>query len=391
MANDAAQLDTANTTPTVAVPGALRLRTVKPSDGEAIHALLAANIPGILGDRGRWLRRWQWQYWTNPFRGGRPAGWVLTDEEQIAGHLGAVYVPFRVGLEHAPGMIGADYAVSADALARGGIFAGLQLAKAFFDAATGTIPMATTANDKTAAVFTRFGCSSVAWTQEFWRAPVTIAQQIRACRGATSRIARKLLRQPGGSAIAHVAGQFYRATRSRPAIPLPSGCRLEITTPRLASDISRVADQSFRVGIDRCADYFDWRYNQHPERANIRVITLRRDDASPVAGAFIFLEDRGPERLAFIEDLIVPADRPDAVRALLCAALQLAADNDADTLITMTGRHELRGVYWELGFESRARSALAAVIRYEAAQPPTGSGGTPALDAHLELWHGAMF
>lgn len=390
MDSDTLQCDATRLTPT-ATACTLRLRTAEPSDGEAIHALLTANIPGIIGDRGRWLRRWQWQYWSNPFRGHRPAGWVLVDADRIVGHLGAVYVPFRVGLEHTLGIIGADYAVSADALARGGVFAGLQLAKAFFDAAENAVPMATTANEKTAAVFSRFGCLAVPWTQEFWRAPVTIARQIRACRGATSRIARKLLTQPGGSAVAYVAGQIYRATRRRPGIPLPPGCRLEITTPRLASDISRVADQSVRVGIDRSADYFEWRYNQHPERANVRVITLRRDDASAVAGAFVFHEDRGPERLAFIEDLIVPANRPDAVRTLLCATLRLAADNDADTLITMTGRHEFRGIYWELGFESRARSAPAAVIRYRAVQPPTCSGGTPTLDTHLELWHGAMF
>ena len=78
-------------------PDALHLREVEPADGQAVHALLTANIPGVLEDRGRWLRRWQWQYWDNPFRADRPAGWVLTDGDHIVGHLGAVYVPFRVG------------------------------------------------------------------------------------------------------------------------------------------------------------------------------------------------------------------------------------------------------------------------------------------------------
>ena len=65
---------------------------------------------------------------------------------------------------------------------------------------------------------------------------------------------------------------------------------------------------------------------------------------------------------AFVEDLIVLPGRPDVVRSLLCAALRLAADHQADYLVTATGRCELRPLFWELGFESRARSAPAAVI-----------------------------
>ncbi len=367
----------------------LILRAVGPSDGEAIHALLAANIPGILEDRGRWLRRWRWQYWDNPFRGVRPAGWVLTDGERIVGHLGAVYVPFRTGPHEATAVICADYAVSPDALARGGMFAGLQLARIFFEAAADCIPMATTANDKTTAVFTRFGCSAVPWTREFWRAPATVAQQIRTCRGATSRFIRGLLRQPGGRILAIVAGQLYRAVRHRPMIPLPLDCRMEVTTPRLACDLSLLADQvallqSNVVGLRRNASYFQWRYSMHPERANLRVLMLRREDGPAVAAAIVFFEDRGPKRIAFVEDLIAPADRPDTVRTLLCAALRLACDQRADFLVTMTGRQNLRGLYWELGFESRARSAPAAVIRHEPNDPGV-------LDGALQFWHGAMF
>jgi len=365
------------------------LRQVEPNDGEAIHALLAANIPGILEDRGRWLRRWQWQHWENPFRGDRPAGWVLTDGDRIVGHLGAVYVPFRTGSHEATAVICADYAVSHDALARGGVFAGLQLAQAFFEAAGDCIPMATTANDKTAAVFTRFGCSAVPWTREFWRAPATVAQQIRSCRGATSRVIRGLLRQPGGRTLAAIASQLYRATRRQPLIPLPPDCRIETTTPRLACDLSLLADQVALqqpnvVGLWRSADYLYWRYSLHPERANLRVLMIRRDDGPAVAAAILFIEDRGPKRITFVEDLIAPADRPDTVRSLLCAALRLASDQHADFLVTTTGRQNLRGLYWELGFESRARTAPATVIRHAPNEPSV-------LEATLEFWHGVMF
>jgi len=382
------------TAPATAAPA---LRPVLPGDGEAIHALLVANIAGVLEDRGRWLRRWQWQCWDNPFRQQRPAGWVMVDGERIVGHLGAVYVPLRVGRERKLGMIGADYAVSPDAVAQGGAFAGLQLAQAFFVSADRLVPLATTANAKTGAVFTRFGCTPVPWTSEFWRAPTTLAQQVRTCRGAASRIVRKLLTQPGGPILAGLAGRLYRAAGRRPRVPVPSDCRLEITTPRLACDLGRLHERAAEdvlaasrdalpVAVDRTTEYLNWRYTQHPERSNLSVLVLRSHDGSPAGAAFVFSEDRGPRRIAFVEDLITPPGRPDAARTLLAAALRLAGDRQADYLVTMTGRHELRPLYWELGFESRARSAPAAVIN---CPPAGGEPSSPAI--HLELWHGAMF
>ena len=210
--------------------------------------------------------------------------------------------------------------------------------------------------------FSRFGCSAIPWTQEFWRAPVNLAQQIRACRGATSRIARKILTLPGGATLARSASQLYRVTRCQPGIPLPPDCRLEITTPQLARDLERIDDNPAAIGINRSNDYLDWRYARHPERANIRVLVLRRNDSSAVAGAFVFLEDRGPQRIAFIEDVVAPANCTDIHRTLLCAALRLAADNLADTLVTTTGQHDFRAIYWELGF--RKQSTLRSRSRH---------------------------
>jgi hypothetical protein len=376
---------------------ALELRPALPGDGEAIHALLVANIAGVLEDRGRWLRRWQWQCWDNPFRQGRPAGWVMVDGERIVGHLGAVYVPLRVGRERKLGMIGADYAVIPDAVARGGTFAGLQLAQAFFASADQLVPLATSANDKTEAVFARFGCTPVPWTREFWRVPTTLAQQVRTCRGAASRVTRRLLTKPGGSILAGLAGLLYRAAGRRPVVPVPPDCRLETTTPRLACDLGRLDERAAEevmaasqdalpVAVDRTSEYLDWRYAQHPERSNLSVLVLRSHDGSAAGAAVVFSEDRGPRRLAFVEDLIAPAGRPDVARTLLAAALGLAADRQADYLVTMTGRQELRPLYWELGFESRTRSAPAAVINC----PPRGVEPSP-LAIRLELWHGAMF
>ncbi|HSW47139.1 MAG TPA: hypothetical protein VLM89_16370 [Phycisphaerae bacterium] len=391
-------LEPAGATSSAASPpaGSLQLRPVESGDGEAVHALLAATIPDTLEDRGRWLRRWKWQCWDNPFRQNRPAGWVLLDKQRVVGHIGAVYVPFRTGAETRTAMIVADYAVSPDALAHGGIFAGLQLARTFFESAGRCIPIATTANDKTAAVFTRFGCSAVPWTRELWRAPVTPAQLFRSCRGSSSRVVRGLLRQPGGTLLAQVTGQCFRLVGHRPAIPLPSDSRVEITTPALALDLGPLCQRLLtppeectplaKIGIDRTDEYLAWRYARHPERANIRVIMLRKADGASVAGAVVFCEDRATRRTVFVEDVIAPPDRPDVVRSLLCAALSLALDYRADYLVTTTGREDLRPLFWELGFESRGRSAPAAVIA-----GPTTAEDAPPRQNILELWHGSMF
>ena len=92
-------LETIDAAPPVVSPPAPRsyIRSVEPADGPALHALLVASIPDVLPDRARWLARWPWQCWGNPYRGERPVGCVLTDGDRILGHLGAVY---KIGRAH---------------------------------------------------------------------------------------------------------------------------------------------------------------------------------------------------------------------------------------------------------------------------------------------------
>ena len=393
----------------------LSLRPVGPEDAEAVHDLLVASIPDVLADRSRWLARWRWQYWDNPYREDRAAGWVLADGDRIVGHLGAVHIPLRVDEERVSGVIGADYAVADDAITRGGMFAGLQLAEAFFTAARGGVALATTANENTGAVFARFGCRPVAWTREFWRAPATLAQQIRVCCGATSRVARALLRGRAGPVVSGVLGWYCRRFDHRPAVPIPPGCHLETTVPQLAGDLGwiwegfawSVADAGFALpdevqtgrrsagvgqvegsglsSIDRCQVYLEWRYSRHPERENIRVLVVRDRDGQPTGAAVVFFDERGGRLTAFIEELIVLPDRMDVARTLLCAAVRLACDHEADRVVTTPGRRAIRHLFWELGFECRARSAPAVVIQLP------GGPAAEKLDGHLNFWHGEMF
>lgn len=380
------------------------LRPVTPDDLPALHDLLTRHLPDVIADENRWAARWRWQYWDNPYRQDRPAGWVLADGDRILGHLGVVYVPLRVANRAVIGAIGADYAVADEAIARGGTFIGLALAQNLFEACKDCVVMATTANEKTAAVFGRFGCQSIEWTREFWRARASLGQQIRACRGGSSRIVRRLFNSTIGSSLLRWTAGVYRLLGHRPAIPIPPGCWLETTVPQLARDLGRFCTQSAsgEAGageaagsiwtVDRSQAYLDWRYARHPERENSRVLVVRDEEGSPIAAAVVFVDERADRHLLYVEELIALPQRDDMIKTLLCAALRLACDHGATHLVTMPGRRSLRPIFWELGCKDRSRNAPAAVIQPAPASAPDGF--PPLADSladHVDFWHGIMF
>lgn len=404
------------------------VRPVRWEDAGAIHRLLVHGLPGVLADPTRWHRRWLWQYRDNPYRQDRAPGWVVVDGDEILGHLGAVYLPLTIGGQRALGVVGADYVVSPRAAQQGQPFGGLELARSLFSASAGdAVVMATTANALTNGVFGRFGCRAVAWTKELWRAPTALRQQVRACGGARSRFMRRMVRGWPGRLTLPLVERVYRGRGTRPTVPLPASLRSERagadacielgqwceagggaalgggascpssgrrdTGPPISSAEARDGSLPMgRFGMERSAACFAWRYAQHPERDQVRVILLRDGHDQPVAGLVMFLERRARATTAVVQDLIAPPDDLSCVRGLLCEALRWAGEEGADYLITMNGRYAWRGVYWELGFEARARSAPAAVIQHDHLEGPLDDLVIPEpLADHLSLWHGAMF
>lgn len=419
------------------------VRPVEPDDGPAIHDMLRAGIPDVLTDRDRWLARWRWQYWDNPHRQGRAPGHVLAEGKRILGHLGAVYLPLRVGQQHQRAVVGADYAVSQEGMARAGLFAALELAQRLFADNEDCLVLATTANDKTGAVFGRFGCRPVEWTREFWRASTSVPQQFRTCCGGRSRLMRRAFNSRLGPWVmrALVAG-FQAAGRTAP-IPIRGGCSLETTVPQLAGELGQLGESMWAadheagpsqgqharrtapgasatdrsrprtpgprvVGVHRSQAYLDWRYAHHPERDHIRVLVVRDAAGRPLGAAVVFREERPDRHVAYLEDLLVLPGERDAARTLLCAALCLACQGGADYLVTSPGRREWRDLYWELGFESRARNAPAVVMgrrtassaadptaqstaQSTTAQSTSADSPDSSPDEHLEFWHGMMF
>ncbi|MGQ9649962.1 MAG: hypothetical protein ACUVXJ_07615 [Phycisphaerae bacterium] len=366
-------------------------RPVRPEDAVSLHRFLVAELPDIPADHQRWLARWNWQYRDNPFRQDRPAGWVLADGERVVGHLGAVYVPVVVAGRSAVGAIGADYVVSQDALKIGGTFAGLQLAQTFFEGTSGCLHMATTANEKTGTVFGRFGCRPVEWTREFFRASTSLVQQIRTCRGGANRVVRRLMTGLLGVVGKNVLAAAYSLCRHRPALPVSLGWQLDVGMAPLILEASsmqaRIAPAGFAV--ERSREFLDWRYLRHPDSASIRALLVRRREGDVIGAAVVFIDQQQGRRLAYLEELTVAAGDEAAMHTLVCAALRLAGDHKSHYLICTAGRSDLRGRFWEYGFESRARSAPALVIGGLEGQTGSASVGSAITDAVFH--HGDMF
>jgi hypothetical protein len=388
----------------------LIIRPVEPDDTESVHRLLREHLNDVVADYSRWRVRWEWQYWNNPFRFGRPAGYVLQHDDSIVGHLGAVYLPLRIGMDRYTGVVGSDYVVSKDATKVGGMFAGLQLAERLFTDAEYFLVMATTANDKTNAVFSRFGCKPIPWTREFWRAPADAGQLVRTFYGGTNRVIRRILAAPGGFWLTRQLGNLCRIFHHYPKINLPKGCCLEISIPRSPCALGTVHEKQLSekdafnhqepseaslprpalFSVDRSQDYLHWRYVSHPERDNIRVIAVTDEQGAPLGAAIVFLEKTEGRYIAHLEELVVLLNRPDVLHTLFCTAVDLACRQGVDYLVTTSGRPAYRHFFWELGFEARTRNAPAAVIQ-------AGSKGVAEqvlprpLENHLEFWHGEMF
>jgi hypothetical protein len=381
---------------------------VELGDGPAIHTLLTSCIPDVLPDSARWLARWRWQYWENPFRRERPAGYVLADGDRVLGHLGAVHLPLRFRDAHVSGSVGADYAVCDEAVARGGMFAALELAQRLFADCKDCVVMATTANEKTGAVFGRFGCREVGWTREFWRASTDLPQQIRSCCGSKSRLVRRAINGRYGRWVAQALVACHQITGRLPPIPISRGCSLETTVPQLACDLGQLwesiwtneilahqgnpKNSRISLAVHRSQAYLEWRYARHPERDRIRVMVVRNREHRLLGAAVVFREERADRHVLYIEELLVVPHRRDVERTLLCAALRLARQGGAEYLVTSPGRRSIRHLYWELGFEDRARNAPAVVFSLPA-HCDLAQSRDPAqrFENHIEFWHGMMF
>jgi hypothetical protein len=341
--------------------------------------------------------------WNNPFRDRRPAGWVFEAEGQIAGHLGVVCLPLRSAKTRILGLVGVDYAIDPEAKLDGLAFAGLQLAKALFDEGQDCAVLATTANDKTGAVFQRFGSIPVDWTKELWMAPATREQLVRTLLGGRNRILRRMhgsvLGRPFLRSYLSLSGQ-----RRMPRVQLAAGWRLDIR--ELDSSLDHVslwneltglsgrgdgckaeADSAICFSVDHDIDFYTWRYDSHPDRSLIRVIQLRDSGGLLLGAAIVQLPELQQSDRAYIEALISAGDRRDVLYSLFSAALRLAYQDGAAALVTTAGCQAYRPMFWEMGFTSCARSGPAFVIKL----PESLAVDASTLSGNLLFWHGAMF
>lgn len=403
------------------------VRPVTQADGPSIHALLAATLPDVLADYQRWLERWHWQYWQNPFRGSRSAGWVLAERrsghianeniasesigngERVLGHLGAVYLPLRIGDQQLTGVIGADYAVSDGAAGQGSGGTALELAQRLFAESGTHVVMITTANEKTGAVFGRFGGKAVPWTREFWQASSTLAQQIRSRRSGNP-ISRRFFSGRVGSLLLHTLAAAYRLVGHVPAVPISSGCRLEIVEPESTNALATFWQQSVlaslkpsdtaawpiwqtQLTLERSQTWLDWRYTQHPERHRMRMLIVRDADDAIRGSAIVFRDKCKDRHVCYVEDMMVWPHRVGTLRTLLCAALRYAKECGAEQVVTTPGNSAVRTIFSELGFQQRICQSPSTVIYMSSSLRQASVSVPPGFSPseHFDFWHGLVF
>jgi len=365
------------------------VRCVQCSDGPAIHALLSAGRISRMPELQHWLKRWQWATWDNPFRNDRPAGWVVLDHNRIIGHLGAVYAPFIDHGSNRTAMIAVVPVVDATKSNGNADIAIQQLAQAFFAGSDNCVPIITAADPQFAAAFIRSGCHAIEWTRQRWRMPANITQMIQTIHGGKHRLLSNLFATAVGRRTTHWLENVYRRLGRLPRIPVPTGCRMEITTPRLANDhclMNERSNQGATIGIDRSPAYLRWRYAEHPEHQHIRVVMIRNSDEHPIAAAIVYIEEMPGRRIAYIEDLEVADNRRDLLHTLMAAALRTAIETGAQLLITTAGRYGLDQLYAEFGFRLQRRRGPAVLI-----DPSRVSCNAETLQTNFELWHGGLF
>ncbi|MHC4441967.1 MAG: hypothetical protein ACYTF1_11895 [Planctomycetota bacterium] len=390
----------------VVAPGAgeaVSVRPVQPADSDGLYQLWCSGRTHTPEDRQSWFDNWCWKYWKNPFRKDAPAGWVLVDGDRIIGHLGAVYVPFRIDDYRTTAVIPTDYVSLDDPHAEA------NLVEAFLTSVDECVTMACTNNDQLRTLFEQSGCQILNRTGEFQVALTDMKQQIRTFGGAGGWVIRQLFCGLGGKVLSSVWAGGYRLLGRRPAIRIPHGCRLETTTCRLACNWGSFHERIYQsrspnnmqhpprdthvVGIDRTEAYMDWRYADNPRQENLHVLMVRDNQGDPIGALVIYIDgDHGPP-IAYVQELMVIPSRDEVVNTLLCAALVLADEHGAGSLVTATGRPENRPILDKLGFQPPNGPGPAIFIQLQEnpSDNPIGHMGAEYLDRHLELCHGEIF
>jgi len=256
-------------------------------------------------------------------------------------------------------------------------------------------------------------CYPVQWSNQMGQIPTSLSQQIQTCHSAGNWFSRKVFSGFGGYLLSRILARLYRLINHRPATSIPHGCRLEITTPRLARDLGAFYEhvtaiqKSFNekasgpiavpsaqtCGVDHTQEYIDWRYADYPEHDNIRVLAVRDGEDDLVGAAVIFVDAGITPTKAFVEDMITLPGCNNIVRTLLSAALMVAGDREADLLITAPGKSQNRNIMDKLGFEWRITTKNVAIINIPENVPDNvlHPDQHKFLAENLEIWHGQMF
>ncbi len=318
----------------ISLPGGYVLRPVTPADVAATDRL---NHRVPLG--AEW---YAWFEFDNPFREGRPAGWVVDHPETgIVGKIWLSWWPVQLDGRPVPSAFGRDLYV--DPRARGAGL-GTILVRHMFESCGEALVLGSSANRNSIYFWQKFGGFTIAGGEDRYQRALAPSTYVR---GLLGRFA--LLRRLGAAP----------RQPDRAGGPRPTAASLKFSDPADPSEsallefLARSA-RSVDITTRRDEGFLRWRYQQCPVRdPQMRVVRRQRRIV-----AFLGVQTRQRSsvlgaRVAEILDLVTDFSDHETAGLALRAAIEWARAQRA-VLIEMRGTHPaLRELFARQGWVRR--------------------------------------
>lgn len=310
-------------------PG-LSMRPVEPADIEASHLL---NLPPPVP-----TEVYRWLYFDNPFRNGRPTGWVVVhDDHGIVGKIWLIWWPARFLGEPIECVMGGDLFVDPRLRGAG---AGVALVRHQFESFPEGLVLGSSANENSMGMWRKFQGFTVDGGNVRFQKLTGLAGALRAAGAGVPALRRMLAPRPGRPG---------RAAYASPPAPQGKGWRaVPASDPGLLEFLDR---QERKVDLTARRDeaFLRWRYERCPLNEPRLIVT---EGSSGIHGCLAMQVRLRPERLqlraAEVIDFMVDFDDPAARRAVVEASLRWARSCGAE-LVEWRGTHPMLPRLFESG------------------------------------------
>lgn len=325
----------------------LVLRRAGPADDEAMRALLGAAFPNNPKTRTA-MTRWQW--WDNPF--GETLAWVWDDGGEIVAQYVAICAPGWIEGRALTVTLGIDAAV-APAYQGRRLFTPLSQTL-YEDSLVRGMPLYAYPNEQSWRGIARAG----------WVPVSTPSVYVFVLPGGARWLASRLsLPATVAPPLGLAARALFRSRRRSRAleVELTSLPPADLDSLWLASPASQAS------GIARGARWWQWRYDQHPDRP-YQYVAVREHGVLAAAAAVGRREELGGRFLCILDLLAV---RDDAARAVVNALADGLLGEADGVALTATPGSGLAGHARHMGLRRVPKRLQHRDIRFGVVPHPT--------------------